>query len=446
MIGIRAFNFPWLVILASSAFAADVSFTDDGKLTGEMIGMDDEGTITLVSPISIKPLVLQGARVKQVDFGISEKSSDVPSQRVRLINGDVLPAQVNGLDETTLRVSSPDLGKLEIPRKMVDSLQLGIFPERVIYTGPSDFTGWIRDGNGSRNWTIEDGKLLSAGPGNLSRELNLPENFIIRFELNWSSNPNFRLSFADPLQTAGDQADRYFLQFAGAGLEIKRESTLKNRYTPIVLLSRTPEQFPGNRMKLELRVDRSRGLIHLYIDDELEGRYSDPIPLIPKGGGIVLMSQAPDESKQSVGNIEVLVWDVQGDRHRSEERGDGEMDSLIGRYGERFGGILTKIRGSAEGAVYVFKSDFQEEMIELPEEEVSTVFLSSGGKEQPIDAAEGLILRLRGKGEMRVSSCVFEKDLVKVVHPLLGAMRLDRAGMTFLERREIPKAKAVKSK
>jgi hypothetical protein len=110
----------------------------------------------------------------------------------------------------------------------------------------------------------------------------------------------------------------------------------------------------------------------------------------------------------------ILEWDDRGDRHRSEERGDGKADSLIGRYGERFGGKLESIRSDGAATVYVFKSDFQKEPLQLPEEEVSTVFMGGEGKPSQSAATDGLILGLRGQGSMRVSTCVLEADSAKV--------------------------------
>lgn len=369
----------------------------------------------------------------------------IPDQRVRLINGDILPLEVSGMDATVIQARSADMGALDIPRSAVDSIQLGIVPQKVVYSGPEDFQGWIRDDSGSRNWTVTDNEFFAEGQGTVSRKPDLPEKFIVSFDLHWSHHPNFRFSFADPLLPGDQRSDRYFLEFNGAGVNVKRESTTGARYTALVLLSRSPEQFPDQKISVEIRVDRSRGLVQLYLNGHFEGRYSDPVPNIPSGSGISLYSQAPRESEQKVSRIRVKEWDDRGDRHRSEERGNGKQDSLIGRYGERFGGMLSGIREGAEGSVYLFKSDFQEEIIELPESEVSTLFFAGNTQQANSETAYGLILRLRGKGEIRVSSCIFSGKTVKVVHPLLGSMVLDRDGITSMERREIPKAKAIES-
>ncbi len=425
---------------------ADVSLTGEAKLTGELVAMDKDGIITLVAPISEKPLKIDGRQLQQVDFGVSEDKAIVPNQRVELINGDILPVRIDSLDDSHLRVGSPDLGELQIPREMVSSIQLGVVPEDMIYSGPESLDGWTGVTNGARSWSFEEGRFYATGQGTLSRNDVLPEKFILRFDLNWVGHPNFRLYFADPLSQTGERVDRYFMQFAGGGVEIYREAKDTNRPIPIVVLSRGPDRFPGNRLEIELRVDRTSGQIQLYLGGQLEGRYNDPIPGIPKGSGLALASQSPRESGLSVGGIKISSWDDQGDRHRTEDRGEGESDALIGRYGERFGGRLTEVRDDGDGVVYYFQSEFQKEPLQLPEDEVSMVFLAGKSEERDRRRARELILHLRGNGEMRVSSCVFVEKKVRVEHPLLGSLELDRAGITLLERREIPKAEAIKSR
>lgn len=426
----------------STAMAAEVSLKGEGKLTGEITGMDAEGAITLVSPVSGAPLQLLGDQVEKIDFGSPRDKFLLPDQRLELTNGDILPVTVTSMDNGLLRVESPVLGALTVPREAVSSLQFGIIPQKTIYSGPADFSGWKRSEGGERAWQLEDDTFVAKGHGTLTRDAGLPEKFVIRFTFAWRNHPNFQFGFAEGAKTAGE---RYLMEFGGSGLALFRESRNRAR-TPIVMLARGPEQFPQKKMDVEIRGDRSRGLLELRINGELEGRYTDPIQPFPVGTGVSLTSRAARESGQGVGDIRILEWDDRSDRHRSEERGDGKSDSLIGRYGERFGGNLESIRADGASKVYLFKSDFQKDPLELPEEEVSTVFLGGAAKPSKSDKVGGLILNLRGHGTMRLSSCVLEGDTVRVAHPLLGSLEFDRSGIASIERIWIPKEKPVKKR
>lgn len=431
-------------MVASSATAADVSLKGDAKLTGEITGMTADGTITLLSPVSEKPLLLNAEQVERITFGDSGKNTAIPDQRLELSNGDILPVRVTSMEAGLLRVESPALGALAIPLEAVASLQLGIVPEKAVYLGPDGFGGWTREEGGAGSWDYEEGAFIAKGQGTLSRDVALPEKFIIRFVFNWLNHPNFQFSFADP-KKRGSKFDRYVAEFTGSGFGVFREATQRARI-PIIFLARSPEQLAKRKMQVEIRVDRTRSLMELRIDGELEGRYTDPIQPIPDGTGISLISRASIESGQTVSDIRIFAWDDRGDRHRSEERGDGKSDSLIGRHGERFGGKLESIRKEGGSTVYVFKSDFQNDPLLLPEEEVSTVFLRGESKPSKSGTTGGLILNLRGEGTMRLTSCVLEGESVRIEHPLLGGLEFDRAGITSLERIWIPKAKPVKNR
>jgi hypothetical protein len=435
-----------LLGMASSAMAAEVSLEGDGKLTGEITSMDAEGNIELVSPVSEKPLLIRGDKTTRIDFMADKKSEQASDQKLELSNGDVLPVKVVSLANGLLTTESEDLGQISIPRGMVSSIQLGIYPKRVIYSGPTDFTGWKRDKEGSRNWKIEGREFVGEGTGSISMDDVLTEKFIIKFSFAWDNYPNFQFRFAEPDGDNSGRVNRYLLQFAGSGFGIFRESPAKSGNVPIVFLNRSSDRLRNNRMEIEIRVDRTRGQLQLYIDGEMEGRYTDPVPGIPKGKCISMISKAPRASRQRIGNIEILEWDDRGDRHRTEDRGDGKTDSLIGRYGERLGGKLAGIRKDGDSTVYLFKSDFQKELLELPEQEVSTVFLGGDGSGAKKDDPGGYIMSLHGGGKMRVSSCVFGSGEVTVVHPLLGSLEIAREGIASLERRAAPEAKPVDKK
>lgn len=435
-----------LLGIATSAMAAEVSLHGDGRLTGEVSSMDADGTIALVSPLSHEPLRIRGDKAIRVDFGVDKRDIDVSGQKLQLRNGDMLPVRVNSLDDGLLQAESEDLGRFSIPREMISTIQLGIFPQRLIYSGPLDFKDWKREKANPESWKIEGGEFVAEGQGMISRDAGLPEKFILKFSFTWSNYPNLQFRFAEPMDAGSGRVDRYLLQFAGSGLGIFRESAAKSGNVPIVFLNRASERLRDNRMDIEIRVDRSRGQLRLYVDGEMEGRYTDPMPGIPSGTGISIISRAPQESSQRIANIKVLEWDDRGDRHRTEDRGDGKSDSLIGRNGERLGGSLTGIRRDGDESVYLFKSDFQKEILELPEQEVSTVFIGGEGVSANDSDLEGFTLSLRGGGQMTVDSCVFDSGKVMAKHPLLGDVQIDRAGIISLVRREVPKPKPVKSR
>ncbi len=444
MTGIRNSRRLWVAAgaaccLAGQARADNLHLVGEARLSGDVRALHENGSVELATPLAPEPLRLSANAVRRVEFSAPEAPPELPTTRIELANGDLLPAAIESLDGPTLVAISPIAGRLEIAREVVKSLHLGIYPERFIYRGSGGLSGWTRHAG---DWTFEDGRFVVEGQGRISHPLPPADPFLIRFTLEWRNNPSFQLFFADPLDDSGAPVDRYYLQFNHSGLEIKRESTGRKRYASLGAWARQPAHFAAERIDVEIRVDRRQQLLELFVNGEPEGRMFDPLGSVPLAGGIALVSNANNNTTQSVTRLEVLHWDADGDRHRTEERGNPEHDTLISTHGDRMEGELLEIRAEGESPLFVFKSDFLEAPAEIVEEDISTVFLArgEGGSGGSATADHPFALRLHGGGVLRVASCTFSADRVEANHTLLGPVSLLRGGVTAFERTEPPAA------
>jgi len=397
--------------------------------------MDKQGVMRLATQHSAEPLLLNVSHIGKVIFKNSVTSSAEVSQRLVLSNGDSLPVSVERLDAQAMEVTSPAMGSLKIPREQIDSLELGLFKQTKIYSGPSDFKLWKRDRNGSRNWSLEDRVLSVRGSGEISRDVDLPDKYILRFRIQWQTRPDLKISFGDPLDDAGVQ-NRYWMEFDSSGVDIKRESITAKRFTPIVF-GQKPARSNEKKLAIEIRVDRSLSRLDLYIDGSLVGRFTDPIPDTPSGSGISIHSSGDADLEQSIDRIEITEWDERSDRYRSEIRGDPTKDSVIDRMGDRFGGRLVSIAKNEEGKIYIFRSDFHDQPIELTQAQVSTIFFAKNPETKT--ASGDLVIHLSGDGKLHVTECQFEKDFITAVHSSLGTLKINRSAVTRLERSEAAK-------
>jgi hypothetical protein len=434
----------WMMSFAPVGVAAEFTLLDEGKLKGDFIRLSEDGTIGMRSPFSLEPLTLDSGHVLKVLLAAPLENQEIPDQRIFLVNGDVIPASITHLDSEIIRVTSPFFGELEVPRKMVDSVQLGIVEEKVIYDGFGAEEEWVFGMDGSRMWKLTNDVMVSSGQGVATRDFKLPEKYAIRFVLRWIDQPNFRLNFGDPLKAGGERSNRYFLHFMMAGLSLKREMEGEGREVLMALNNRRPDQYADKSVDLELRVDQSKGLVHLYINGQLEGKYEDVLTELPEGSGISLVSYAQGKARQFVSGFQITAWDDRGDRHRTEERGDMDEDSLIGRNGERFGGELQAIEDGDGGKVFRFKSDYQKDAIELPESEVSTVFFAKAKDTDVLEGVEGWVVGFSGDGRLALNNCEYEEGVLKFTHPLLGKIELKSEVVGWLEKRKVPKAKKIK--
>jgi hypothetical protein len=203
-----------------------------------------------------------------------------------------------------------------------------------------------------------------------------------------------------------------------------------NRRITLASLNR----FEGKRMDVEISIDRTDGLLELRINGEFEGRFTDPILPRPTGNRVSLVNRAQRESSQQIRGLEILAWHRQSDRHRSAERGNPEYESLIGRNGEFHSGQLIGIREGNSSPVFLYQSDFDKDLLELPEEEISHVMMKDSEGIAQSTTSNSFILQLRGNGSLRIDSCVFENGKVKALHPLLGSLHFAQSDLLSLIR------------
>lgn len=421
-----------LLALATAARADEVTLEGEARLEGKVTAIGEGGATSLDSPLSAEPLALRAGSVRKVVFADTEEAATQGSTRVKLKSGDVIPCELKSLDADSLTVVTGFSNDLKIPRTALSSLELGIIAQKPIYSDAKDLSGW-----NTTAWKFKDDSFVAGSSGSMSRKFELPDQFILHFRLSWKGQPNLRVFFSDPLETGGSQIDRYFMQFNNAGFALQRQNSTGRTYIPFVNLARRPDSFQDSQIEIEVRVDRTQSMVWLYLDGNLEGRFNDPAAA-PKGGGIVIESNAGNDSEQHISDFRLMAWDATGDRHRTEERGDKKSDSLIDSEGDRYSGHLESLSlGADSQATLMFKSPLLEKVMSIPAKRVSTVFFADGPA--PADATPAsLLLKLRDGGRIRVDQCTFSGDNLQVRHPVLGQLPMKRSSILSIEQAPKP--------
>lgn len=441
----RRFCLLSLVVLPAVVARADeLVLAGDARLSGEVQAISANGVVDLMSTLAPEPLRLRPGAVRKITFTDHRMNEVLPTGLVELINGDLLPATIEDLDDSRLKIATPDIGTLEIDRGALRSIQLGVHDQKLLYSGPNSLEEWTQETDSARNWSFRRDVLTATGPAVAMREVNLPERFVLRFQLKWKSIPSVVVYFADPLKDGATMVDRYLLQFSSSGFEVKRESSNGQQFQTVILLNRDPDDFPTNQVDVELRVDRKGSKIHLLLNGEPEASGVDPVDSAPTGSGIVFINNIATSVAQEVSGIQVLDFDGARERHASEDRGDPETDSMISRDEDRWGGRLSSIRQTTDGPLLTFASDFQEQPLELRESDVSTVFFARSGDKPDPGGQDSWIVRLRGGGALHLGSCVISEERIAASHPLLGPLDIRRAGVVALERLPEPPAASEK--
>jgi hypothetical protein len=421
----------FLAATALIVHADQVKLEDGSTITGEVLELDAGSALKIQSGIATAPLSLRAEQIRKVSFSKDLEASERRDATLTLVNGDRLPCDVIGIDAEQVRIMTNAAGALSIGRNIVSSVELGIRPRRVLYEGPAGLEDWKVD----EGWLFQDNALLSEGRGSVSRSFEeLPESFSLAFLMSWAQRPNFQVYFcSDQDQAGGGKHDRYYLQFGAAGFELKRQSSEDPTYHTLGTIQRGPSTFNEPKVNIELRVDRDRRLIQVFLDGKLEGSFPDPLATAPKGNGVIFLSNLNEGEGHLISDIRIREWDSVGDRHRSEDRGEGDGDALIDHEGQRFSGELIQTKDNDNNPVALFKSPHFPKPLEIPLEQISTVFLS-----RPTESLDqsALVLNVANGGFLSASGCRFVDDRIKLEHPLLGSMDIARSSVRSMVKRQ----------
>lgn len=420
-------------LLPLAARADDVILTEGSRLSGTVTAMGDDGRISLSSELAFDPFQVKSDRIERVVFDNGRPApTDENDALLVLANGDQFPCELQQIDANTVRVSSTFAGPLEVARDRVSTVQLGVRPRKRIYSGPDSEDGWaVRSG-----WRHEQKRFVADGGGSIARAFDIPGSFSLKFRLTWRTTPNLHVFFADDSMEPSAKADRYQLSFDGStNFTLKRQSSDSTSYKDMVNIRRDPSEFADSQVDIELLVDRSKlARVHLLINGEECGKFSDPVKVSPGGKGIMFLSKIGSDDQMFIDNIEIREWDPAAPRHRNETRGDETRDVVITRASDRGTGNIIGTAAGAAGPQILYKSPHYEEPVELPASEVSTLFFAKATAPLP-ESKSPWQLRLRGRGSLRVASCTFGGDTLSAEHPLLGKMEIRRDAIESLERK-----------
>jgi hypothetical protein len=421
--------------LLSAATEGDTLTLNDGSmLRGTVTGLSAEGAISLTPEIASNKMAVPREAINNVKFAQTEAEPETHPSLITLRNGDFLPCEVLGLDASQIRIRSWYFGEKAIPRAAVASLSLGVRPQRQVYSGPDDVTNWIEN----TGWRFEENALVANERGLIRRDLQLPENYILRFRLAWEGTPNFIVDFGELAGQQKQTDDRYRFSLNANGAELKRQRPGGRWAPPLFTSGQLPALRTSGEAEFEFRVDRKSQAIHLYIDGRWVKRLMDfSSPKLPAGSAITLQCMGNNQGPQQVKLLEVFEWDAMTQRHQNEGPGAGKEDSVINIDGERFGGQIRQIIGSGPDAVLLSENAHAPDgLIRISLKDVTTIYFV--GPDPKVQADQAMTLQLRTKGLMTLNECRFEGDSLVCQHPLMGELRIDRRVLNSLYTSTIP--------
>ena len=430
----------WLLpALLVTATADEVTLDGGRRVTGSVSAVLTDGTTTLETAFAKSPLTLRGEMVRTIN--LTPPADPTPAKNPHALilrNNDVVPCEITAMDADKVTFHSAALGELSAPRDVIRAIRFGLRSSHSVLAPPQSYKNWAA----SEVWKGTDDSLISSGDGHTSLAgLKLPNRFILRFRLEWQGMPNFLFHFADNhLETSG-QADRYFLTFNQAGLEIKRQCSNGRPYFSLASIPKPPDSFtsPGNTtgFDLEIRVDRPGRSLQLAINGELQGTYRDSAETPPNGNGLMLFSRASGPNHNILRNLEISEWSPDTDNPAANLPEPADTDSIsVHNAPDTMSGVAQSIRLDNGKPAVVFQSPHAEKPLVVTNAALLT--LHKPAQDKPGDGP--LSIGLAANGKLTARTCTVDAAVIAVEHPLLGSLKLNRGAIRSISRATPPPA------
>lgn len=408
VIGLMAFS-------GASTKADTVELNNGDVLTGTIESLE-RGLVVLRSALAQQPLEIKSSAIKKISFSAQTEENPIHTERLTLANNDVVPCKVLSMDEKQLHISTWYAGEFSIPRTNIRALQFGISKEQTVFVGTAPPAKWSVN-NGS--WLQSGNTYRARSTATLAQKLDLPENVRFQFNLAWKQTPNFAFRFCAEKDSPTTKQDTYELLFNSAGMQIRRYENANQPAALLASVSIRPSAIEDRKVDIDLRVNRSEGLVSLYVDSALIGTWSDPFAK-SAGDYIIFNSRTSRRDSCILSDIKVTaLHDGLLPRHR-EKASIAKTDVLIDSEGEKISGELSSISAAEPNKrMVVLNVKHSEAPLMVPDRRISTLLFAKPD-DSPNFQHSTFTAVLNAGGRLQLENPKLVDGKLTSLHPILG--------------------------
>lgn len=289
-----------------------VRFLDGSMLHGKLQQVNLDAGVRwargdLAKPVDFRPdnlawIRFEGARPVQ--------RQREPSVHIRFHNGDEVLGNLISVDEQRVQFSTWFNEQMSAPRAGLQSLAFLSPGFSILYEGPTTLDGW-KLGRDPKAWTYRDGVFISEGVGVLGRDFGLKGSSRIEFDLQW----NGTFSLIVPVYTAAldrfDYRSNSYMFYISRGY-VSLQRVQSGAGVRNLGQGQIPEMQSKNRVSVEMRINKDKAEMELYIDQKLIRKWRDTNGFSATGTGMAFFSQLNGPIVR-VSHLRVSAWDGHSD-------------------------------------------------------------------------------------------------------------------------------------
>ncbi len=282
---ITNYFFPLAALLFATAFplraqpAVDVfQLLDGSTLHGALEMIDPAKGIRWKHPASANAIEFLPRNAHQIRLAQAAppppQASANHSCRFRFVNGDEMTGNLVSLDAEHIELETWFAGRLRAPRAGVQSLAFVAKGFAMLYDGPDGLDGW-NHGPTPTSWQFRDGVLTAGANAFMGRDLKLPPQSRLEFDVASSGALNLYFNFyTDAIQRFNFASSGYQLNLGLGYVNLMRGQG--NFGMQHLGQAQIPVPLPGRRLHVEIRADMTAGTLTLLVDGNVVQQWNDP--------------------------------------------------------------------------------------------------------------------------------------------------------------------------
>ena len=300
-------SFAILSIALSFASAADevksvVRFANGDQLSGSLESLTTE-RLVWKSPILEKPTPFFLKSVLDLTLSASPPKIEAKHEAtISLTNGDSVRGQLASVGDDAVELDTWFAGRMKFRRVMISSIRVDERTE-FVYQGPTGLDGWKQSG-GNEAWSFQDSALRSNAAGSIARNVGLPDECSIAFDVAWRNQIGLRVFFFSDDIDSDSPSTGYDMTFQSRAISLRNCETQRS-------VGRTPNAISlqeNEKARIEIRASVKSGNVSVLVDGKTIENWNDPDFARKKiGRGIHFVSM--NSSPLRISHIEVGSWD-----------------------------------------------------------------------------------------------------------------------------------------
>lgn len=417
-----------------------VYFSNGDVLTGRLQSIDPQTGVRWNHSGVEKPIHFAPEFVTEVRLDTKPPQAgwtNALQWKIRLTNGDTFQARNLRLENDRFTVETWFAGELQFGRTNV--AQLTPFPPQPapLYAGPEGTEDWTMGEVDVERlqagvWTYKNGAFYAEEAASIGRDFDFPDKVSIQMDMAWKGTLHLAIAlyteYFHPVRLGEREGEPdfggfYSLQlnsFAANLLTVEKENPI--RYLGQAAI---PVLMRNTSAHMDIRVDRTRGLVALLIDGSLVKQWEDPAGFIGTGRGLKFVHQG--QGALRISNLVVRRWDGQFERtYKAPSDRSGDFVRL--ENGDQWTGQLVQINN--EEVVF----QYGDQTLHAPAEKVLLVALSPD-QEPSATTMSGL---LADGGNLSLNLQKWEPDAVAAISPLIGPLKFKPGAFERIELRIQP--------